>query len=41
MQRKEASEMEEKKEEGLPIGVWIAVIGITAIIVVSMILFLK
>ena len=41
MQRKEMSEMEEKKEESLPIWVWIVVIGIAAIIVVSLILFLK
>jgi len=39
--RKEVSGMEEKKEGGLPIWVWIVVIGISAIIVVSFILFLK
>jgi len=33
--------MEEKKEGGLPIWVLIVVIGISAIIVVSLILFLK
>ncbi len=33
--------MEEKKEGSLPIGVWIAVIGIAAIMVVCFILFLK
>jgi len=41
MQRKEISEMEEKKETSLPIWIWIVVIGIAAIIVVSLILFLK
>ena len=33
--------MEEKKEDGLPIWVWMVVIGISVIIVVSFILFLK
>ena len=33
--------MEEKKETGLPIWIWIVVIGISAMIVVSFILFLK
>jgi flagellar basal body-associated protein FliL len=41
MQRKEVSEMEEKKESGLPIWVLIVVIGISVIIALSFILFLK
>ena len=41
MQRKEMNEMEEKKEVSLPIWVWVVVIGIAAIIVVSLILFLE
>jgi hypothetical protein len=41
MQRKEVSEMEEKKEVSLPIWIWIVVLGVSAIIVVSVILFLK
>jgi hypothetical protein len=41
MQRKEISDMEEEKETGLPIWIWIVVLGIGAIIVVSFILFLK
>jgi len=41
MQRKEVSEMEEKKEGGLPIWVLVVVIGISAIIALSFVLFLK
>jgi hypothetical protein len=35
------NEMEEKKEVGLPIWVWVAVVGIAAIIIMCFILFLE
>ena len=38
---KEANKMEEKKEAGLPILVWIIVIGIAAILVAGFLIFLK
>ena len=41
MQRKEVSEVEEKKEVGLPFWVVIIVIAIAALLVVGFIVFLK
>ena len=33
--------MEEKQEGNVPVGIWIAVIGIAAVIVAGFIIFLK
>ena len=41
MKRKERGEMEDKKDAGLPVWVWIAVLGISAMLVAGFILFLK
>jgi hypothetical protein len=41
VQRKGVREMEEKKDGGLSVWIWIAVIGISAMIVAGFILFLK
>ncbi len=41
VRRKEEGRMEEKKEAGFPIVVWIVVIGLAAVLVAAFMLFLK